>query len=219
MAVVPAGTFLMGDFAEAENEDALPLHDVLVARFLIDRYEVSYVEYDAFATKAGLPLPDDDGYGRGSRAVANVTWDEAMAFCSSRGMRLPSEAEWEYAARSGGRHDLYSGTSDPDSLGEYARYKENSVGFSAEGGRKLPNELGIYDMSGNVAEWVGDYYQFFPRPGEEPVYSDLEVSGIRIVRGGYFDHPENILRTYWRTGTLKGTKTFSIGFRCAVSLE
>lgn len=219
MTLVPAGAFEMGDFHDGTNDDALPVHRVIVGPFLIDRMEVSYSEYDAYASREGLPLPDDDGYGRGSRAVANVTWDEAVAFCQSRGLRLPSELEWEYAARSAGQDHVYSGTSDVDSLGSYARFKDNSVGFSAEGGRKSPNELGIYDMSGNVAEWVGDYYQFYPEPGAAPEYSNLEESGIRIVRGGYFDHPENILRTYWRTGTLKETRTFSIGFRCAKSLE
>ena len=205
----------MGDFHTGENEDALPVHRVVLSPFVIDRYEVTYEEYDAFATERGLPLPDDDGFGRGARAVANVSWDEAMEYCASRGLRLPTEQEWEYAARSGGQEDVYSGTSDADSLGKYARYRLNSVQFSSEGGRKLPNSLGLFDMSGNVAEWVGDYYQFYPETGVEPVYSDLEVSGIRIVRGGYFDHDEAILRTYWRTGTLKETETFSIGFRCA----
>ena len=70
-------------------------------------------------------------------------------------------------------------------------------------------------MSGNVAEWVGDYYQFFPEEGEDPSFTDLDMFGIRIVRGGYFDHEEWVLRTYWRTATLKDTQTFSIGIRCA----
>lgn len=217
MVRVDGGTFQMGDAFDGDNDDATPVHSVTVSSFSLSRYEVTYAQYDAFARATGRPLPDDDGFGRGQRAVANVSWDEAAAFCDAYGYRLPSEAEWEYAARSGGRRYLYAGTNDRDSLMTYALFYDNSAGLSSHVGRRRPNALGLFDMSGNVAEWVGAYYQFYPEPGSKPTYSDLETSGIRIIRGGSFSHTEDILRTYWRTGTLHDVTTFTVGFRCARS--
>lgn len=222
MVPLPGGTYEIGDFYEGENQDALPIHPVTVAPFSISRYETTYAQYDAFAVATGRPLPDDDGRGRGNRAVANVSWYDADAFCQAYGYRLPTEIEWEYAARSGGKKELYAGVAPADSalIDEYVRYTGNTYqAASSIVGRRKPNGFGLYDMSGNVAEWIGDYYQFYVEPGETPEYADFEVFGIRLARGGDFNHAETIARTYWRTGTLAEITTFSIGFRCAQSAE
>lgn len=204
----------MGDVFDHENTDAIPVHDVMLATYEIARYETTYAQYDTFATETGRPLPEDDGHGRGNRAVVHVSWQDAFDFCDHYGFRLPSEAEWEYAARSGGQHHRIAGSDSLEAADRYARHIDNSVLHAFNVGTKLPNQLGLYDMSGNVFEWIGDYYEFYPEPGIEPVYKELDESGIRIIRGGSFKQGTGILQTFWRSGTLADVKSDAIGFRC-----
>lgn len=217
MVYVEGGRFVMGDVIEEENTDALPLHPVTVSSFYLGAREVTYAQYDAFAQATDRPLPEDDGRGRGQRAVAHVTWDEALAFCEAYGYRLPTEQEWEYAARDRGQRRLFAGTSNLDALPDFAHLNGRFVNASLPVGERRPNDLGLYDMSGNVAEWIGAYYQFYPAPDSLPVYSDLETSGIRILRGGSFSNAPAVMRTYWRAGTLHDVRSHTIGFRCAQS--
>jgi sulfatase modifying factor 1 len=212
---VKGGTFEMGDFYEGENEDALPIHSVKVKTFKLSRYETTYAQYDAFARETNRSLPNDDGAGRGNRAVANVSWEDANAFCKYYGYRLPSEAEWEFAARSRGRKQVWSGTDSIHDLSNYAYWMLNGVGYSMPVGLKAPNKLGLYDMSGNVSEWVSTFYEKYPQPNKKPIYKDLSKPGLRIARGGSHHHTDDVLRTYWRAGTLNDISSFSIGFRCA----
>ncbi|MEM1128522.1 MAG: formylglycine-generating enzyme family protein [Bacteroidota bacterium] len=213
---IPAGRFLMGDFFDQQNDDALPRHERQVAAFRLMRHEVTYAEYDAYAVAFGYPLPPDDNRGRGNRAVTYVDWEEAQAFCAAYGYRLPTEVEWEYAARSGGRPERFAGTDDPDSLGAYARYLGNSsLAQSFPSGTKRPSHWGLYDLSGNVAEWIGAYYAFYPDSGAAPVYNDLEQSAMRVIRGGHFNNPAHVLHTYWRVATINSNRSVTIGFRCA----
>ncbi len=212
MVFVEGGSFIFGDVFEQENSDALPVHEVKIPSFYIGRHEVTFSEYDAFAISTGKDLPEDQGYGRGERAVVNVTWDEAVAFCKSLGYRLPSESEWEYAARSGGKKHLYSGTSKVDSLREFAITRSDNIYFSYKVGKRKPNDLGLYDMSGNVFEWVDEFYQFYSMPD---LLHDHKNDGIRIIRGGSFGEEKSTTRTYWRTGTLRDVRATDIGFRCA----
>lgn len=213
---VAGGTFLMGDVFDYDNTDALPVHEVTVAGFEIMTHEVTFDQYDAFAKATGRPLPEDDGRGRGPRAVVKVNWDEAQAFCAVHGARLPSEVEWEYAARSGGQDHRYAGTDALRTLPEYAWFDNNHLGvFTGIPVRqKKPNPLGLYDMSGNVHEWIGTYYQFYPKPGVPPENSDLKASAIRILRGGSYDGLADYTQTFWRMGTLAEERADNIGFRC-----
>lgn len=214
MTEVKGGDFQMGDAIYLENDDSLPLHLVELPSFLIGTYEVTYEQYDAFATATNRPLPPDKKRGRGKRAVVFVNWHDAQEFCNSYGYRLPTEQEWEYAARSGGKKHLYSGTSEADSLDLYARYKDNSAPYSYFSGSKKPNELGIYDMSGNVYEWIGDWYQIYRSDVDSVTYHNPDESAVRLIRGGSFREPENVLRTYWRVGVLADYESYDIGFRC-----
>lgn len=213
MVLVKGGTFMMGDIFEYNNADALPVHEVTMPDFYIGRYEVTYDEYDQFAAATNRELPPDDGHGRGNRAVVYVNWDDALAYCRYFGYRLPSEAEWEYAARAGGKPFLYSGTSNPDSL-KYYSISESRHSFYV--GAKKPNLLGLYDMSGNVFEWIGEYYQYYKNPDE---LHDLENSKMRIIRGGSFSssYSGSIQQTYRRVGVLNLTGESDLGFRCAAS--
>lgn len=212
MVFISGGTYTIGDIFENANSDALPVHEVTITDFYLSKYETTYAEYDAFAKNTGRKSPRDGGYGRGSRAVVYVTWDDALAFCRSVGMRLPSEAEWEYAARSGGKKQMYSGFSDTDSLRSYAVVNSSNINFSYAVGKLKPNDLGLYDMSGNVFEWIGEFYQFYSSPEK---LHDFKKDGIRIIRGGSFAEERGTTRTYWRAGTLHDVEASDIGFRCA----
>ena len=214
MVVVSGGSFRMGDIFEEENEDAIPVHEVMLPTFQMSRYEITYAQYDVFALETGRALPDDNGYGRGDRAVANVSWEDAVAYCAHYGYRLPTEVEWEYAARSGGKAHRFAGTDSLNAVDRYVRHIDNSMLHSFNVGSKEPNELGLYDMSGNVYEWIGDYYEFYPSEGDEPQYKDLSISSMRILRGGSFKTPPNLTQTFWRSGTLGDIPSDAIGFRC-----
>ncbi|MGM0745086.1 MAG: formylglycine-generating enzyme family protein [Bacteroidota bacterium] len=217
MTFVEGGTFVMGDVIEEENDDSLPLHKVTLPDFYIGTFEVTYRQYDVFASATSRQLPRDDGRGRGDRAVIYVNWYDALEFCKAYGYRLPTEQEWEYAARSGGKEEIYAGTVDPDSLDYVARNKNNSGGYSFLVGTKEPNGLGLYDMSGNVAEYIGEYYPFYKTDPDSIDYYPLEERAMRAIRGGSFNQQDNVLRTYWRVGVLAELENHTIGFRCAVS--
>ncbi len=214
-AAIPGGTFVQGDVFMIENPDALPLHEVDLGDFLISRYETTFSQYDRFATAAGRRVPEAVDGVRGNRAVVDVDWEDARAFCAWVGGRLPSESEWEYAAAGGGDKQIWAGTDDESDVDEYLRYRKNSGSTATTVGQKLPNRFGLFDMSGNVSEWIGDYYQYYPGENEVPSRYDLETFDIRILRGGDFTMDLEVARTYWRAGTLKDVRSSAIGFRCA----
>ncbi|HET6528871.1 MAG TPA: SUMF1/EgtB/PvdO family nonheme iron enzyme [Balneolaceae bacterium] len=219
MVLIKGGSFKMGDVYGDDNPDALPVHSVTLSNFKIGQYEVTYRQYDAFARRTGRPLPPADSLGRGNRAVVYIDWNDARAFCRFHGGRLPTEQEWEYAARSGGKKVKFAGTNSVDSLHAYAFIESNSAAHSFPVGLKKPNAAGLYDMSGNVLEWIGAYYPLYPKEGEKPEWADLNKPGVRILRGGSFAEPANIASTYWRVGMLMDAKAPDVGFRCVDPLE
>jgi sulfatase modifying factor 1 len=212
---IAGARFVQGDTFLIENPDALPLHEVTLADFKITRYETTYAQYDAFAKETVRPQPAAVNGLRGDRAVTGVDWQDAIDFCAWLGARLPSEGEWEYAAAGGVDKQLWAGTNDEFDVDEYVWHRTNSSFGPEVVGRKLPNRFGLYDMSGNVSEWIGNYYQYYPEEGEEPAKYDLETFGIRILRGGDYTMDLEVTRTYWRAGTLKEIESPAIGFRCA----
>lgn len=221
MVYIEGGTFTMGDIYKGpKNSDATPAHEVTLSDFKIGKYEVTYRQYDAFAERTGRPLPEaDSALGRGNRAVVYVSWTDAKAFCEYHGWRLPTEQEWEYAARGGGQKMKFAGTNDSDSLKYYARIGEGLIPYSYKVGTRKPNDAGLYDMSGNVFEWIGDYYQFYPKAGQTPEWDDMEQRTFRIMRGGSHGASSMIHATYWRAGMLKDSEVDDVGFRCVDPLE
>ncbi len=214
MVLVEPGSFLMGSKNGYENEQ--PVHPVSISRpFFISVYELTFEEYDLFCEDTLRARLDDRGWGRGNQPVIHEDWNDAVAYCnwlsqkagytpcytgkgkltacdfSADGYRLPTEAEWEFAARGGANSQgfEFAGGDDPD---EVAWYASNSNDQTHPVGEKLPNELGLYDMCGNIFEWCWDwfeqgYYAVSPEidpPGPPALQDAKPWELIRARRGG-----------------------------------
>ena len=241
--LVEGGTFTMGDTDGASDEK--PTHKVTFTyNFYIGKYEVTFDEYDAFCSATGKSKPNDQGWGRGSRPVINVTWWDAIDYCNwlsekeklpkaydsngnlldkdgrvttditkVLGYRLPTEAEWEFAARGGNksRGYQYAGSS---TVGDVAWYDSNSGGKTQEVGKKAPNELGIYDMSGNVWEWCSDWYGNYSSSAQTNPYNSTAGS-YRVYRGGSWRNFATSTRVAFRGGDSPTAANYRLGFRIA----
>lgn len=216
------GTFKMGNNS-LSGEDFSPAHQVAVAPFLIGAYEVTYQDYDRFARATGRALPSDRGRGRGEQPVTGVSWDDAQAYAdwlsreTGHPYRLPSEAEWEFAARAGTETSFWWG---------YGMEPGRAVCFDcgtpwdnrspAPVGRFPANPFGLYDTSGNVMEWVEDCYL----PGYQGAPTDAQprIEGSctdRAARGGAFDKPSSSMRPYVRAHFPPASRLDMLGFRIA----
>jgi formylglycine-generating enzyme required for sulfatase activity len=187
---VKGGTFRMGSNSGYREEK--PVHNVTVSDFNISKTEVTFEQYDVFCDATGRGKPYDEGWGRGDRPVINVSWRDAVAYCewmskvTEKTYRLPTEAEWEYAARGGNKSKGYtkSGSNDLDAVGWYS---SNSGRKTHPVAQKQPNELGLYDMSGNVWEWCSDWYgDYSSSPQTDPQGSNS--GDYRVLRGGGWYH-------------------------------
>jgi formylglycine-generating enzyme required for sulfatase activity len=209
---IPAGTFTMG-CSPADSQcadDEKPAHPVDIQRgFWLARTEVTVAAYQKFAASHKLPAPTGDG----NLPYANLTWAEAKRYCASVGGRLPTEAEWEYAAR-GGESGAYYGP-----VPAIAWFAENSSGAPHIVGTKEPNAYGLYDMLGNVSEWVLDrYYNRYdvtsPAVGanvEQPLVSNAET----VARGGFWDSDAASIRVSHRAAHENDDAQPMVGVRCA----
>ena len=223
MALVPAGEFMMG--SSAGDPDEQPVHRVYVDAFLMDKYEVTVEQYAAFLQAKWIDRPTDwktmNQSSHQKRPVANVDWPDADAYCKWVGKRLPTEAEWEKAAR-GTDHRLYPwGNESPTRV--YANLKKetwsnhwalSTVGSYEDG--KSP--YGIYDMAGNVWEWVSDWYDqdyYKTSPVRNP--TGPATGGHKVIRGGSWGSGEKDLRSTDRDNHLPSFRGLGTGFRCAKS--
>mgnify|MGYP001343415270 FL=1 len=247
--LVEKGSFTMGDTWGDGDCDERPAHKVTFTYdFYIGKYETTFEEYDAFCEETGRSKPDDEGWGRGSRPVINVSWWDAIAYCNwlskkemlpeaydeegnlldedgristdpSRvvGYRLPTEAEWEYAAR-GGKHNSpykFSGSDNVDDVAWYgALYNRCSAEMTHEVGTKAPNELDLYDMSGNVWEWCSDWYGNFSSLSQTNPYKSAAVS-YRVMRGGSWEINASRVRVVCRYRLIPAFALNFLGFRIA----
>jgi len=229
---IDGGTFQMGDIWGEGFDDEKPIHTVTVSDFSIGRYEVTFEQYDSFCESTGSGKPDDEGWGRGNRPVINISWNDAMAFCDWMSMmtgeeiRLPTEAEWEFAARERGRKVRFGNGQDIANPSEMnfdarARYKKRysrSGGCSEKTmpvGNFAPNALGLYDIAGNAWEWCIDWYDemYYERsPNRDP--RGPSSGQYHILRGGsWFCEPE-YLRCTNRFGDDRISLLDTSGFRC-----
>ncbi|WP_295386036.1 formylglycine-generating enzyme family protein [uncultured Thiodictyon sp.] len=196
MVAIPPGSFLMGapdsDQDAAANEK--PRHRVLIARpFAMGRYPVTCDEYDLFCADTGRERPDDRGWGRERRPAIGVSWDDAVAYClwlsqqTGRPFRLPTEAEWEYAARAGADTRYWWGNAigqgNANCAGGGSRWDNRQT---APVGSFSPNPFGLYDTAGNVWEWVQDGWHdsYVGAPADGSEWHDACVGVGRVLRGG-----------------------------------
>ena len=209
-------------------DDEQPVHEVTIARpFALSVYEVTFAEWHACvaAGSCGGHEPDDEGWGRGSRPVIDVSWDDARAYAewlsaqTGGEYRLPSEAEWEYAVRAG-TATKYSwgdeiGVNRANCRGCGSRW---DAARTAPVGSFQPNAFGLYDMHGNVEEWVADCWNgsYAGAPTDGSAWLQGDCSG-RVLRGGSWDVPGR-LRAAYRSVFATVVRRSFIGFRVARTL-
>jgi len=236
MLVVPAGVFRMGSPEDEAGRSSTegPVHTVTFASsFAIGKHPVTFEEYDRFAEATGSKKPSDNGWGRWFCPVILVSWNDAQAYCrwlwkqTGNLYRLPTEAEWEYAARAGTTTAYWWGN-DPDAADAHAWYSNNSgTRFKYFGKRsrmvgfKPPNPWGLEDVAGNVYEWVQDcwhdsYHVGVPSDGS--AWTTVGRSDLRVMRGGAWYSECKLLRSASREWFPKRNGNFGLGFRLAMSL-
>jgi formylglycine-generating enzyme required for sulfatase activity len=220
MALVPAGEFTMGSNLA---DDEKPVHHVYLNAFYMDKYEVTVGQYAKYLEVTDMDEPPDwsimNQPQHQKRPVVNVDWEDAVKFCKWAGKRLPTEAEWEKAARGTDGRIYPWGNEAPTRLhANYGRKEWNNhlalvpVGSFEEG--RSPYD--IYDMAGNAWEWVSDwydydYYQNSPR--RNPIGPTAGES--KVVRGGSWLYVPDFLRSAHRFAAQPTNRYFGYGFRCA----
>ena len=214
LVFVKGGTFLMGDVWGDGGDNEKPMHRVTVSDFYLGKYPVTQAQWEAVT---GWNPSEFQG---ADRPVENVTWAECQEFIeklnekTGRTYRLPTEPEWEYAARSGGKREKWAGTSNESELEDYAWYDKNSRGQTHPVGQKKPNGLGLYDMSGNVWEWCQDWYGAYPS-GAQRDPQGASSGSDRVVRGGSWIIVAWYVRSALRYGHDPGYRYSYLGFRVA----
>jgi len=225
MVVIPAGKFQMGSPVGEGEDHERPRHEVSIASFAIGKAEVTFDQWDACVQAGGCShVPDYEGWGRGDRPVINVSWDDAQEYAgwlsveTGERFRLPTEAEWEYAARAG-TDTTWSFGDDEGELASHAWYVYNSGDRTHPVGGKTPNPWSLRDVHGNVWEWVQDCwnvdYQGALTDGSAWASG---ACGRRVLRGGSWDFKPVDLRSANRAGGVAGFRYNNIGFRLAQDL-
>lgn len=219
MVFVKGGCYQMGDTFGDGNADEKPVHEVCVDDFYIGKYEVTQKEWNAI-----MGNNPSEFKGCDSCPVESVSLNDAQEYINKlnsktgKKYRLPTEAEWEYAARSGGKNEKYAGGNDIDSV---AWYYKNSGGKTHPVGQKKPNGLGIYDMSGNVWEWTNDWYDknyYSSSPKNNP--QGANGGQIPVLRGGSWSNVPRDSRAafrYWGNPDYRSFSRDLVGFRCVLT--
>jgi len=246
---VERGSFILGDETHKLWKFSSPTQEAFIEYdYFIGKIPITFDIYDQYTRDMRLPLVDDNGWGRKTRPVINVTWNDTIGFLNwlstkenlppaydkdgnlidfdgnktrditnVLGYRLPTEIEWEFAGKGGvkSKPTLFSGSND---LGDVSWYSDNSMGKTHEVATKMPNELGIYDMSGNVWEWIND---------NSGVYSGIERinsvgpknRSLKILRGGSFNSILSDTQLTFRDELSPNTKDIYYGFRVARTIK
>ncbi|MFH0780590.1 MAG: FlgO family outer membrane protein [Pseudomonadota bacterium] len=216
--LLPGGCFKMGDTFGDGDPDEKPLHEVCVDSFYMGKYEVTQGQYQTVTGNNPSKFQKDDNY-----PVEKVSWNDVQNFIrlltgkSGSKYRLPTEAEWEYAARSGGKSEKYAGGNEIDAV---AWYNKNCGGGTNPVGQKQPNGLGLYDMSGNVREWCGDWYDssyYGNSPRNSPKGSSS--GSDYVVRGGSWGGSAGNARATSRFAGAPSFANVDLGFRLVLPIQ
>jgi formylglycine-generating enzyme required for sulfatase activity len=227
MVTIPAGEFTMGRTKETPDDktnmrphvllDDFPARKVRLPSFQIDTHEVTNAKYAGFVKAASHRAPYHWVNGAFPPAAANspvynVSWDDAKAYCEWKEKRLPTEAQWERAARGG-----IEGSDYP--TGEKLTAKDArflATNGPVEVGKAPPNGFGLYDMAGNVAEWTADWFagDYYKR-GENDNPQGPKEGQYKVIRGGAWSDPVKRLTVFYRNWVRPNQRTPNLGFRCA----
>lgn len=229
MVFVKGGCYQMGDtfgdgkrhphpvFFEYPKSVEEPVHEACVDDFFIGKYEVTMRQWRAIMGNTRFEFTSDpihEALRMGKPEftscdecpIGQVSWHDTQQFINKlnkktgKNYRLPTEAEWEYAARSGGKNEKYAGTNNKSELGDYAWYSKNSGRMTNPVGMKKPNGLGIYDMSGNVWEWVNDWYDKDYNNSSKDNPKGPRFGKYRVIRGGSYAQEAWFTRSTSRYG-------------------
>ena len=245
MVSIPGGTFEMGDLTGGRGKsDEQPAHTVTIEPFKLGKYEVTFAQWDACVADGGCGgyRPDDEGWGRGKRPVINVSWDDAWNFIdwlddkTGESYRLPTEAEWEYAARAGTTKRYFWGNSAKNQC-RYAngadssakRHQPDWTAASCNDGhyRTAPvgnyeaNRFGLHDTAGNVWEWTQDCWHdnYNGAPADGRAWISGGDCNKRVIRGGSWGFDPADLRSANRGWGTRADRFFDRGFRLAQDIE
>lgn len=215
LVLIPGGEFVMGTGGEGDNS---PEHKVRIDPFYIDKYEVTNARYYKFCEETGRDLPEFWGMEKfhcgleyPDHPVVGVSWYDASAYAEWAGKRLPSEAEWEYAAR---------GSLPGKKFPNGNKLDKDAANFKSDGtapvGSYPPNQYGLHDMAGNVVEWVNDFYDkdyYKVSPHDNP--KGPEEGKFHVIRGGGWHSGKSCVTVDRRNCLIPGWVDFNVGFRCA----
>jgi formylglycine-generating enzyme len=231
MIFVKGGTFRMG--SNTGESDEKPVHTVSLSDYYIGKYEVTVAQYKAFCIETGKKMPPDpkpEWYEEHKNAVkwvwrddypiVNISWRDAMEYCdwlskkTGHKYTLPTEAQWEYAARGGNKSGNYS-YSGSSNINKVAWYDETTFEKGPKPvGTLRPNELGIFDMSGNAWEWCLDFFgKYTSESKKDPQGSSS--SPYRVIRGGSWYYVAHLARVTARDGPYPHYTNYNYGFRVA----
>lgn len=232
---IKGGCYQMGDSVGDGDPNERPVHEVCVSDFSIGKFEVTNTQYKAFDPEHNSGISEKSTLDEGNQPVVNVSWEDVVAFTkwlsikTGQPYRLPTEAEWEYAARAGSDKSRYWGN-NPDEACRYANVADltakrhwakwttflcdDGYAVSAPVGSFLPNNFGLHDMLGNVWEWCEDIYNseaYLKLPKNNPVYGG--AGEYRVMRGGGWSNGPLGIRNSHRVGLSPGFGHHSLGFR------
>ncbi|MDD5394891.1 MAG: formylglycine-generating enzyme family protein [Thiothrix sp.] len=238
MVTIPAGTFTMGCKPDRDNgvgncsDDEKPAHETRISAFQLATADVTFAQWDACEAANACPHVDDVGWGRGNRPVLNVTWGDTHTYIqwlnrmTGKTYRLPTEAEWEYAARAGAATTYPWGNQASHEFANYGKGDccggeasgKDQWEYTSEVGSFAPNQFGLYDMLGNVSQWVEDCYvnSYKDAPNDGSARTcPSDAAAPHVFRGGSWDNGPWFLRAASRNYNTPEYLSSYVGFRLA----
>lgn len=218
MVKIPQGCFQMGTakihhyFDHEKNDREQPVHKVCLDAFYLDKYEASQKNFKETLGRNPAKLYNDDW------PADHVWFNDAKAFCSMQGKRLPTEAEWEYAARAGSKADNPFGKD----INDYVWHATNSVRMHHPVASQKPNAWGVHNMLGSVWEWVSDWYSptYYQKSSRNNPKGPKDRRSHHVIRGGSWPDDASLIRVGSRhPGMADATESFLVGVRCARSIK